>query len=367
MANERMRWLRLRPTARIIPSSRLRSSASITNRLTSNRIPAITLNPPMAVNSWPIESPEASASSSRSSLTGATSTPVRSDTRAVNSSTTAVEPSAPSNTPPSFDTRIWVCGGRASVAPGPRARDSMVPGGTSTEPPASPISGTTWRTVSVLVPPKAKTSMVSPAPISNFSARRSLMTASSPVGVAPASASPVLAGSAPNARASSKSYSVMPYCGSARRSGPVLATDAPVAIDTRVPSVPGIGVDRTASLSEPSSSKPGTPTISSVGPSSRRAMSRIDESSVSPTMNEAVMMAVPSSEPATTSTASPLRREMLRRASRRKLPLVRKSITTGSSRTPVSTMRTFMVSPPRRRPAPSQARSRADRERGHWR
>ena len=55
------------------------------------------------------------------------------------------------------------------------------------------------------------------------------------------------------------------------------------------------------------------------GPSCVRAVSRIDELNVSPTTNDAVMIAVPMSDPATISSASPLRRPMFRSASRRKL------------------------------------------------
>ena len=58
------------PIARSIPSSDRRSSASITNTLTSSRIPAATANMPTVKYSWLSESPAASARSRRSRLTG---------------------------------------------------------------------------------------------------------------------------------------------------------------------------------------------------------------------------------------------------------------------------------------------------------
>ncbi len=54
----RCRSRRLSPTARAMPSSRRRSSASITKRLTRSRTPASTLNTPTPVNSCPIWWPD---------------------------------------------------------------------------------------------------------------------------------------------------------------------------------------------------------------------------------------------------------------------------------------------------------------------
>ena len=101
--------------------------------------------------------------------------------------TTASDPSAPSNTPPSFDTKMrvaWAVGRRPRRPVGHErldgARWDEARCRRRGRPPA-----TTCRTANDRLPPRAKTSIVSPAPTSSSSARRSSMTASSPLGVAP--------------------------------------------------------------------------------------------------------------------------------------------------------------------------------------
>ena len=65
------------------------------------------------------------------------------------------------------------------------------------------------------------------------------------------------------------------------------------------------------------SASPPTDTTSSIGPSCSYAPRRIDDVNVSPTTNDPVMIAVPSSDPRITSTVSRGRRATLRSASRR--------------------------------------------------
>ena len=86
---------------------------------------------------------------------------------------------------------------------------------------------------------------------------------------------------------------------------------------TSVPSVPGSSWPRTAAATRSRSAGRSVATTSSMGPSWVRAESRTEAPRLSPTMNEAVMIAVPSSDPATTRRASPRRRPTLRSASRR--------------------------------------------------
>ncbi len=86
------------------------------------------------------------------------------------------------------------------------------------------------------------------------------------------------------------------------------------------PSVPGMAVvPATACATDESDAVPLTWTVSSTGPSWVRAKSRIDAFSEVPVRSEATMIAVPSNEPISTSTASPRRRLALRNASRRSI------------------------------------------------
>ena len=183
-----------------------------------------------------------------------------------------------------------------------------------------PNSGSTARTVTWRDVPKANASMRSPglAPISR--ARAWPMSAWSPVGVGPALAKPVAPGSPPKVRAAAKSVSIITACGSTRRSpDPTVAATAAVRKRRRVPSVPGTGGCVTDCSTWSSSDGSRTDTLSSTGPSCVRPMSRMEPLSVSPTMNEAVMMAVPSMAPATTKAASPRRRATFRSANRRNI------------------------------------------------
>ena len=103
-AKVRTRWLRLNPTARSMPSSVLRSSESITNRLTSSRIPAITLKKPTPRYSDPMLSPTALAWSRRDCLAFTTWTPGRPARRASIAAATSSVRVAPPNTPPPLET-----------------------------------------------------------------------------------------------------------------------------------------------------------------------------------------------------------------------------------------------------------------------
>ena len=122
-----MRSRRLSPTARAMPSSRRRSSASITKRFTRSSTPASTLNTPTPVNSCPIWWPDSVASRSRSCLTVSTSTfacPAR--RRLISATTCSVLP-ALSNTPPLFDTISTTDGGVAAAMSDFAAIEAMVP------------------------------------------------------------------------------------------------------------------------------------------------------------------------------------------------------------------------------------------------
>ena len=77
---------------------------------------------------------------------------------------------------------------------------------------------------------------------------------------------------------------------------------------------------------------PFAETISSIGPSCSYAIRRIEELNVSPTTNEPVMIAVPSSDPRMTSAVSRGRRTALRSASRRRIGLRNNTKTNGSER-----------------------------------
>ncbi len=119
MTNTRTRSLRRNPTARSIPSSDFRSSASITKMLTSNRMPASTANDPIARNSWRNESPKVSALSSTSCLTGRRSTPSTPARPASSCSITASLRSALSITPPVAEIKTRSDGGCACAAAEP--------------------------------------------------------------------------------------------------------------------------------------------------------------------------------------------------------------------------------------------------------
>jgi hypothetical protein len=84
-----------------------------------------------------------------------------------------------------------------------------------------------------------------------------------------------------------------------------------------VPSTTVGGRRRTRSSRLRRASGDGVPIISSTGPRRVKAPARIEASSVSPTMNDPVMMAVPSIEPMSTRAVSRGRRRALRTASRR--------------------------------------------------
>ena len=112
-----------------------------------------------------------------------------------------------------------------------------------------------------------------------------------------------------------KSTSTITPSGSARGVAVVETVVTGAVMARTTPSAPDGRPTAVASRSRPAASLVFT--TSSMGPSWVRAESRTDAPRLSPTMNDAVMMAVPRSDPATTSRASPRRRPMLRSASRR--------------------------------------------------
>ena len=135
----------------------------------------------------------------------------------------------------------------------------------------------------------------------NLSAR-SLVTAATPAaGVRPEI--PVAAGSPPKRRAAAKSTSSSWARGCVPPPRPACTTAAGVEVIDNTPSTEGAENprNRSATVGPPGS---GTATISSTGPSWSYAAARIDRLMVSPTMSEPVMIAVPSSEPTMTSSAS---------------------------------------------------------------
>ena len=132
VANEPTKPARLRPTARIMPSSVFRSWASITKMLTRRRIPASTLKNPMLLNNSVNWSPLVLAASSRSCLAGPTVAGAPANARSRVALTSSVR-AAPSITFPGLETRTALVGGLAAAAAwGASARSlSMVPGATN--------------------------------------------------------------------------------------------------------------------------------------------------------------------------------------------------------------------------------------------
>ena len=116
MVKARVTWLRRKPMARRMPSWFLRSSASITNRFTMSKTPAMTAKLPMpekrAVNSMP----SLSASWRVSAFTSSTVTASRLAVAVSSSAVTASDSSAPAKMSPVFDTATSARGGRPSSA-----------------------------------------------------------------------------------------------------------------------------------------------------------------------------------------------------------------------------------------------------------
>ena len=131
---------------------------------------------------------------------------------------------------------------------------------------------------------------------------------------------PVAAGSLPNARAASKSTPTTWEFGTVRRSDL-----APPSSRRRKSRATGRRRPRSSAGRSAVASANATPpasravTSSSTGPRCCQATCRIDESIVSPTTADPVMIAAPSSDPSTTRRASRGRRTALRSASRRRI------------------------------------------------
>ena len=100
IAKARMSRRRVNPTARSMPSSVLRSSASMTKRLISNRIPARTLKIPIMLKTSVRPAPWRSASSRTAALGASTSTPGTAATAVRRSAATVSDSARVSNTPP---------------------------------------------------------------------------------------------------------------------------------------------------------------------------------------------------------------------------------------------------------------------------
>ena len=139
------------PTARSMPSSGLRSSASITNTFTSSMTPAMMAKLPMNRNSEPNSPPMDSACSRTSCLGVSTAVPaaVRGPRAACSLSLTWSVVAAPPSTPPALETRVRVSGpARLPTAP---AVHRSVAGSTKAPRPAKPARprvGTTLATSS---------------------------------------------------------------------------------------------------------------------------------------------------------------------------------------------------------------------------
>jgi hypothetical protein len=139
------------PTARSMPSSPLRSSASITNTFTSSSTPAMMAKLPMNRNSEPIEPPTFLACSRTSCLGVWTAVPLpaRGPRAASSLATTRSVAAAPPSTPPVLETRVRTSGPARPPA-GPSAPVPPRPPGARKAPwsakPASPWAGTTRAT-----------------------------------------------------------------------------------------------------------------------------------------------------------------------------------------------------------------------------
>jgi hypothetical protein len=122
ITNPRTSRPRRMPTARSIPSSALRSSASITKTFTSSRTPAMTAKLPTNRNSEPRPSPACLASSSTSCLGLSTEVPwrARGPSAAVSLPATRSLLALPPSTPPVLETRVRVSGW--TLVPAPTAR-----------------------------------------------------------------------------------------------------------------------------------------------------------------------------------------------------------------------------------------------------
>jgi len=132
--------------ARSVPSSAVRSSANITNKLTSSSTPTRALNVPTVENSDRIDAPASAALSSTSSLAVATATPGTPASRSSSARDTSWVRSAPSYTPPSLDTSTAPRGGSTPAGAAAASAD-RVPGATNSPvAPARPSWGTTVRT-----------------------------------------------------------------------------------------------------------------------------------------------------------------------------------------------------------------------------
>ena len=176
-----------------MPSSPLRSSASITNTFTSSMTPAMMAKLPMNRNRAPNSPPMASASSSSSCLGVATAVPwpPRGPRAAWSLALTWSLAAAPPSTPPVLETRVRVSG-PARPPTGPATQDS-VPGSTKapcSPNPASPLAGTTLATSRVTGRPSRWKVTRSPARASTASARLSLSTTRPRPGAGPASDDP---------------------------------------------------------------------------------------------------------------------------------------------------------------------------------
>ena len=172
---------RFRPTARSMPSSVLRSSASMTKIEISSRMPARALKVPRAVNSCVNDAPCACAASRRSRFTRSVwpSMPAAVSAGTRTRFVTSRERSAPSMTSPRFEMATRELGGEPTPGFAP-ASSAIVPGVTNRfgdwlpkprSNPAMPRRGTTRSMVNVRMAPYAKTSTTSPGPTSRVRAR----------------------------------------------------------------------------------------------------------------------------------------------------------------------------------------------------
>src|SRR5829696_2964789 len=189
--NPRTSRPRRRPTARSMPSSPLRSSASITNTFTSSMTPAMMAKLPMNRNRAPNSLPMAPAWSSSSRLGVATAVaallvwgPMAAWSLPLTSSVAA----APPSTPPALETSVRVSGpARPPTAPATLVR---VPGATKapcSANPASPLAGTTLATSRGSGRPYRWKVTRSPARAPSELARVSLSTTRPGPGAGPAS------------------------------------------------------------------------------------------------------------------------------------------------------------------------------------
>ena len=278
--------------ARSIPSSVFRSWASITKMLTSNKMPANTLNMPKLRNRSVNDLPCTSAASNRSFFTVSTEAG-KPCTAACSSRFTRPEAATPPSTPPRFDTANTALGGAAALAlsagevrVAERAEAacmrSMVPGATnrlgdvlppptkappgpSPLNPAIPKRGSSRITRSESCWPYTDAVTVSPTVAPNVLARSVPIAAWSPAGVAPLM--PVAPGSPPKARASAKSTSSSRACGSAFGDAPPRNTVAPTVSSDSVPSMPAGFCLATAAATCAPAADPLPATASSTGPS----------------------------------------------------------------------------------------------------